>query len=63
MKRFNMPQRKGKPVEGSAGKSGPADSAFDVWLNRGLHQMFDDVVREPIPEALLKLIGEDRNKE
>lgn len=60
MKRFNMPQRKGKNVEDSAGKSRLADSAFDVWLNRGLHQMFDDVVREPIPEELLKLIEEDR---
>lgn len=63
MKRFNMPQRKGKPAGSSAGKSRPADAAFDVWLNRGLHQMFDDVVREPIPEALLRLIEEDRNKE
>lgn len=63
MKRFNMPQRKGKPVKDSAGKSCSADAAFDVWLNRGLHEMFDDVVREPIPNALLKLIEEDRNKE
>lgn len=63
MKRFNMPQRKGKSVEGSSGKSRPADSAFDVWLNRGLHQMFDDVVREPIPEELLKLIEDDRGIE
>ncbi len=60
MKRFDMPQRKGKNVEGSAGKSRLADSAFDIWLNRGLHQMFDEVVREPIPEELLKLIEEDR---
>ncbi len=63
MKRFNMPQRKGKQVEVLAGKSCPADAAFDVWLNRGLHQMFDDIVREPIPKELLKLIEEDRSKE
>lgn len=63
MKRFNMPQRKGKPSGEGGGKSGPADAAFDVWLNRGLHQMYDDVVREPVPDALLKLIEEDRDKE
>ena len=63
MKRFNMPQRKGKSSDDGAGKSTSADSAFDVWLNRGLHQMYDDVVREPIPEDLLKLIEADRNKE
>ncbi len=63
MKRFNMPQRKGKPNEVSAGKSRPTDAAFDVWLNRGLHQMFDEVAREPVPEEWLKLIEEDRDKE
>lgn len=37
-------------------------AAFDLWLQRGLHQMFDDVAREPIPEELLKLIEDDRKK-
>jgi len=36
------------------------DSAFDQWLQRGLHQMFDDVANEPVPEDLLKLIEDDR---
>ena len=36
------------------------DQAFDLWLKRGLHQLFDDVANEPIPEELLKLIEEDR---
>ena len=35
------------------------ESAFDQWLARGLHQMFDEVAREPIPEDLLKLIEDD----
>nr|WP_264820738.1 NepR family anti-sigma factor [Acetobacter pomorum] len=39
------------------------DKAFDLWLKRGLHQMFDNVVNEPIPEELLKLIQEDREKQ
>ncbi len=38
------------------------DAAFDLWLRRGLHAMFDDVAREPVPEALLKLIEQDRTK-
>ena len=41
---------------------GQPDSAFDLWLRRGLHQMFDAVANEPIPDELLKLIEEDRQK-
>lgn len=37
-------------------------SAFDKWLNRGLHQLFDDIANEPIPAELLKLIEVDKNK-
>jgi len=36
------------------------DAAFDLWLQRGLHQMFDEVAREPIPEELLRLIEQDK---
>lgn len=43
-------------------QSSPTDAAFDVWLNRGLHSLFDDVAKEPVPEELLKLIEEDRKK-
>ena len=35
------------------------DDAFDIWLKRGLHQLFDDVTKEPIPEELLRLLEED----
>jgi len=38
------------------------EAAFDLWLNRGLHQLFDDVAREPIPKDLLRIIEEDRNR-
>ena len=37
--------------------------AFDIWLERGLRQMFNDVVNEPVPEELLKLIQDDREKQ
>ncbi|WP_428392736.1 NepR family anti-sigma factor [Lichenicoccus sp.] len=49
--------------------SGPArrrrpkqDGAFDLWLARGLHQMFDDIANEPIPEELLRLIQNDEQQ-
>ncbi|MBV9782951.1 MAG: hypothetical protein JO264_03950 [Acidisphaera sp.] len=43
-------------------KTPKPDAAFDVWLQRGLHKMFDDVASEPIPEELLRLIEDDRKK-
>ena len=39
--------------------------AFDIWLQRGLHQLYDSVAKEPVPDELLKLIeqdGTDRSK-
>ncbi len=38
------------------------ESAFDLWLDRGLHKLFDDVASEPVPEELLRLIEEGRRK-
>ena len=38
------------------------EPAFDLWLRRGLHQLFDEVAQEPIPEALLRLIQGDEGK-
>ncbi|MBP0446078.1 hypothetical protein J8J14_14990 [Roseomonas sp. SSH11] len=63
-------QPKGKPgpvpkpgqgVGNGRGQAAP-ETAFDLWLQRGLHQMFDDVMREPIPEELLRLIEQDRSQ-
>jgi hypothetical protein len=58
--------KKAPPVKRSApetvngrGNAAP-EAAFDLWLQRGLHEMFDDVMREPIPEELLRLIEQDR---
>ena len=49
-----MGQNKGKAAKDVVPSR--TEAAFDVWLQRGLHQMFDDVAREPIPDELLKLI-------
>ncbi len=49
-------------ARGRGAKKPVPDAAFDIWLRRGLHQMFDDVAREPIPPELLRLIEQDRGK-
>lgn len=41
-------------------RQGGLDSAFDVWLQRGLKQVFDDVAQEPIPAGILALIDRSR---
>jgi hypothetical protein len=50
------------PVPPDPDADAPADAAFDVWLHRGLHQLYDDVAREPIPEELLRIIEADRGR-
>jgi len=57
-----MTQRKSKQPQTSREQVKPVVAAFDVWLQRSLHQLYDDVAREPIPDELLKLIEEDRKK-
>lgn len=48
----------GRPPTDPGGEG--VDGAFDVWLRRGLHQLYDTVAKEPIPESLIRLIEEDR---
>jgi hypothetical protein len=56
-------KRPGEPAKAGAEQEGEAvDSAFDLWLRRGLHQLYDTVAKEPIPDALLRMIEEDREK-
>jgi hypothetical protein len=55
-KRATTPAKPGTDQEDKG-----VDQAFDVWLRRGLHQLYDDVAQEPIPEELLRLIEGDRN--
>jgi hypothetical protein len=63
MKYVSMAQRKDRPSPVKPREPEQAtDTAFDIWLNRSLHQLFDDVAREPVPEDLLRIVEEDRNK-
>lgn len=45
---------------GGVGEERRPEAAFDMWLQRGLHQLFDQVAKEPIPEELLRLIESHR---
>lgn len=40
----------------------PGGKAFDMWLDRGLHEIYDEVAREPVPDELLKLIRDHKGK-
>ena len=59
-----MTQRKGKFDVSRPKDSQVTNSAFDVWLSRSLHELFDEVANEPIPENLQNLLKlmEDENK-
>jgi len=53
-------KKPGDPVKaGAEQEDGAVDNAFDLWLRRGLHQLYDTVAKEPIPEALLRMIEDD----
>lgn len=43
-------------------KAGRSSTAFDLWLQRGLQDMFADVSREPVPDELMRLIDESKAK-
>lgn len=61
-----MKKRKPKPpvaADNTGGdKTEPLPNAFDLWLNRGLHELYDSIAQEPVPEELIRLIEEDRSK-
>jgi len=51
----------GRPARQRSRTGGGNDAeAFDIWLQQGLHRLYDSVAKEPIPDELLKLIEQDR---
>lgn len=52
-----------KPLPGGRA-AGPAaeEQPFDRWLRKQLHAMFDEVVNEPLPPDLVRLIDEDAER-
>jgi hypothetical protein len=57
-----MPKANDPPRPPTTKKPRKTEAAFDLWLQRGLHEIYDNVASEPIPDELLKLIEEDRKK-
>jgi hypothetical protein len=37
----------------------PAERPFDMWLQKQLHAMYDEIASEPLPNDLLKMIDHD----
>jgi len=37
----------------------PAERPFDMWLQKQLHAMYDEIAGEPLPNDLLNLIDHD----
>jgi hypothetical protein len=50
------------PADPTAKTPGKAEDAFELWLQRSLHELYDSVTMEPIPPELLRLIAEDRSR-
>ena len=36
-----------------------AERPFDMWLQKQLHAMYDEIASEPLPNDLLKMIDHD----
>jgi hypothetical protein len=55
------PSRAGlKAPDGKFGKAKPsAERPFDMWLQKQLHAMYDEIASEPLPNDLLKMIDHD----
>ncbi len=56
----NKPQ--GDRAEGSARDKkakAPVERPFDLWLQKQLHAMYDEITAEPLPDDLVRLIERD----
>lgn len=57
-----------KPRSGRAGETARPgvktsdERPFDLWLQKQLHAMYDEIASEPLPADLLKLIDRDAAK-
>ena len=39
-----------------------SDRPFDLWLQKQLHAMYDEIASEPLPSDLLNLIDQDASE-
>jgi hypothetical protein len=40
-------------------KKSPEERPFDLWLQKQLHAMYDEIASEPLPNELVGLIARD----
>jgi hypothetical protein len=40
----------------------PEERPFDMWLQKQLHAMYDEIAAEPLPDDLIDLIARDAAK-
>ena len=59
---IRMPQPTDKRTRQAVSDGRRGGDAFDLWLQRGLHDLFDDVAKEPVPDELLTLIEAPRGQ-
>ncbi len=55
--------RKGRAGDPARDRMKPLNERpFDMWLQKQLHAMYDEIASEPLPDDLLNLIEHDANK-
>jgi len=62
----NKPQkeRADSSVQGKQVKAPATERPFDLWLQKQLHAMYDEIAAEPLPNDLVHLIERDaQNKD
>jgi hypothetical protein len=55
----NKPGASRPGVTGRAKSKGVTERPFDLWLQKQLHAMYDEIASEPLPAELLDLIDRD----
>lgn len=41
----------------------PVERPFDMWLQKQLHAMYDEIASEPLPDELIGLIDDAKKKD
>ena len=58
--KLRKPVHPGVSPRPAGGRAASADAAFDIWLQRGLREVYGEVAEEPIPPEILALIENSR---
>lgn len=56
------PKKKSSDAMGRGKTKSPAERPFDMWLQKQLHAMYDEIAAEPLPDDLVNLIERDAGK-